>query len=397
MAQAQTTALPFLNGSSPLIEEMQGPSGGSQQAYTLGKTLAWNSKDGAVGLAEEIRIRITGTVTPTLGAGAAIWSAMRSFFTTIRVKQGGTTIKEWHPFGYVLLRQRMRRNTNDVNAPTVVSAYSGPSATFPLGSALPAIVGAAAIPFAFTLVIPLRPFRHLMLGAMQCGDNTNPIVLECVTPASAQDVDPEAAPVIVSGGATVAFAANVNATYLYRRPFVYQKGVSVEAPVVGFVIRDSHNSVAISQVGSDIPISHKNLYPHIAIASVIEDGQSNAATGVTGLSTSEIVKFIFQLTEEMKVINCDTQNKINHYLGIQREIYGQDAPDGVFLYDPYLVNFGAELLTEPELQDPHPVPDFQIWSNAQTVFQLASGTVINTNPGIARIRTFSEYFLAVGY
>ena len=390
MANVGSAVVDFLKASNPRFQDL------GTSAWGTGQTLSFQSLPGQLGLAEAVVLRIHGTVTPTLGTGAAIWSAMHSFFTNVRLRQGGEVYKDWHPFGFELRNMLTERYRN----PNVSRTMGGASPAYAanLGTALPAIAGAAALPVVWTLVIPLRWLGKLAAGMMPVGDTSNPLVIELVTPTAVYGVDPENAPIIVSGGATVAANLSVSATLIYRQALSYRPGVQIQPPVVGSTLRAAQYSVPIDQVGAEVRVPHQNFYPHTMLLSVVEDGSANAATPYGGLNTTGVSRFRITLTSDAPVIDNDTAEKMNTFFLGLRLLNTVDVPDGVFPFVPQYEENGLGIYIDTDAEDVRQLPNLQDWRNMATGVTLAGGTSINAaGAGLARIRTFAEYLAPVNY
>lgn len=392
----QQQKVPFLPFSNAQIQDL-----GSQAYAVTGGRLTFTSLAGRMGMADGAFITIRGTVTPTLGAGAALWSTMRSLFRQVTVSQGGKTYKQFHPV-YLVTRLLTERRLYNLNASLHPGgdAQASPFYAANLGGSLPALVGAAALPFVFTFYLPFRWRRNLLAGMFPIGDSTRPLVIDLDLPTAGYGVDPQNFPVIVSGGATVAFAATVEASLVYREVLPYRAGIAVAQPVVGTQLRVSQLSTAITGVGAEFSVPQLDQTPHAGMFSYIQDGNANAAAGAgvngSGLTTLNVSRMRYTLTSQAPVLDLDTPVKLYNWLLAQRLQYGVDLPDGFFP-----IKFGEDDHSTGFNNDPNDdtlwqLPDFSVWANSLIGVTL-TGAINGAGAGLARILTVSEWLEPAGY
>lgn len=402
MAQqgAQSNVVSFAQASNPRFGVFQVEGSGNKSAtYTLGQSITFDTSPGDLGLSEGILIRVDGTITPTLGTGAAVWSAMQSFFSAVRLKRGDTPIKDVHPFFYVLRNRIMRRGYGTEAAPFGGNNFF--AKTY-LAQPLPTITGSAAINFVWSLFIPTRWLRALLNDMYPVGDADNPLKIELVVPAAAYGVDPQNVPVIVSGGATVALAATVTASYVYRSVLSYTPGVQVQSPTVGRVLRVGSSSVPVQSIGSETTITPPAKRPTNMLIAIFQDGNANAAAAAgvngTGLSTVELSQLEFVLSTDAKVLNLDVLEKFVAYQQSLRYAYGFDFPDGVFPIIFPQQSYGSGWYDDPNLEPLNQLPDFSVWREAFLSLTVASGSTINSaGGGLARLVLYQEWLETVNY
>ncbi len=400
-AQTSSQAIPFANASNPRPSVFQISGGGATTAtYTPGgEAVEFDTKPGDLGLSESILIRVYGTITPTLGSGAAVWSVMESFFKEIKIKRGDTPIKSVHPFFFILRNKLMRRGYEVNGAPFGGTNYF---AKANLPQALPTITGATAINFVWGLYIPTRWLRSLLNDMYPVGDSDNPLKIELTPAAAAYGVDPQNAPVLVSGGATVAFSATIAASYVYRSVLSYTPNVTVQNPVVGRVLRVGSGSQSITSIGSETTIVPVAKKPTTLLVAVVQDGNANAGaaagTNGTGLSTSELSQLEFVLSTDAKVLNLDAAEKFIAYQENLRLAYGLDLPDGVFPLVFPQQSWASGFNDDPNLDPLAQIPDFSTWREAFLSLTVASGTTLNSaGSGLARVVLYQEWLESVNY
>ncbi len=397
----QSQVIPFAAASNPRPGVFQVSGGGSTTAtYTPGgEAVEFDTKPGDLGLSESILIRVYGTITPTLGSGAAVWSVMESFFKEIKIKRGDTTIKSVHPFFFKLRNQIMRRGYEVNGAP-----FGGTNffADTNLPHALPTITGAAAIDFVWGVYIPTRWLRSLLNDMYPVGDSDNPLKIELTPAGAAYGVDPQNNPVIVSGGATVAFSANIAASYIYRSVLSYTPGAKVGNPTVGRVLRVGSSTQSVVNIGAETTILPVAKKPTTLLVAVFQDGNANAAAAAgvngTGLSTTELSQLEFVLSTDAKVLNLDATEKFIAYLENMRLANGLNFPDGVFPLVFPQQSWGSGFFDDPNLEPLAEIPDFSIWREAFLSLTVASGTTLNSaGAGLARVVLYQEWIESVSY
>lgn len=398
---ANTVAVPFLDASVPQIGGMRNANQAAA-TYEAGTSYTFSGKAGDVGLAEFIRVRVFGTATQTAGTGTSpgvAWSAMESFFTSVRVKLGDTPIKEVHPFYFRVRNLTRRRNFLPGHAPANQSNIASKNLPF----ALPTLTtSGSAYNFVWELLIPLRWLRSELIGGIPTGDSTNPVNVELFTPQNLYGVDPQNNLFIVSGGTTVAVTATVTATYVYRTAMSYTPGISIAAPVVGQTVRATSTTQAIDIVGDETPVTVTAKRPTSALFLILQDGNATPvpATGAngSGLSTNMLSRLRFVLSNQATVFDLDTDEKLYAYLDAFRLSNEVDLPDGVvpitFDQEGWLSGF----YNDPNLEDIAQFPNFGQWRNAFVGFTVASGYTLNSSGSdLARAVLYQEFFDAVSY
>lgn len=396
-ASAASAFLPF---SNPEFSNL------GTQTYAAGSLLGFTSIAGDLGLCEAALITVNLNVTPTIASGNSIaWSPMRSFFNRVQVEQGGETYKDVHPWFFILRNALNRRmylpNYNNTN---VGGDYS-PSqyATGYLGNTLPGLVTGTAASAVFQFLIPFRWLRGRLEGMFPIGDSSNPLTIRLSIPTPIYGSDPENNLFLVHSPSTDSVAINsgtVNVVLIFRSALAYAPNTTISTPVVGSQLKVVQSSVGFTQIGSEISVGHSNRYPHTMIVTVVEDGNANTDTHNTlgMMNAINISRFRFILTTKTPVIDLDEAPKIAAFFSGQREELGFDLPDGVFPFFPLFQQHGIGYFNDPNLEEVHQIPDFNIWRNALTGVTVASGTAINVAaPGLARVRTFSEFLIAVDY
>ena len=406
-AQGQQ-ALPFIPFSRPLPQEMSG----SPATYALSKEIKFESVAGDEGLAEALILLINLPITPTIATGNAMkFSPLRSFLPRVRVSQGGQTFRDIHPYFYSLRRAVMRKlqQVNYLNVALGEDWFQQVYAAAKLPpSSLPTLTTATAATVQFAYVIPFRWLRGSSAGMFPIGDSTTPLQVSVFTPTDLAGSDPEANPIILTAGSSDTVAINTGATITallwYRQPLVYSPPGTVQTPVVGTQLMHTMNSIAMNAVGGDNTVSHKNLYPHTMLFTLVEDGEGDAkattgqGTSLGMLQASQVARYRFRLTSTDPVDDLQTANEILAWMLGWRTQLGFDLPDGIWPYVPLLGEAGSGLYTDQDLEMLHQFPNFATWQNAQTIINLVSGTSLNgSGTGLSRISEWAEYLVSVPY
>lgn len=395
-ASAASAFLPF---SNPEFSNL------GTQTYAAGSLLEFTSIAGDLGLCEAALITVNLNVTPTIASGNGMaWSAMRSFFNRVQVEQGGETYKDVHPWFFILRNALNRRLylPNYFNSNLGGDFPNSQYAISTLGGALPALATGVAATATFQFLIPFRWLRGRLEGMFPIGDSSNPLSIRLSIPKTLSGNDPENNLVIISPGSSDSITVNsgsVNVVLIFRSALAYAPNTTISTPVVGSQLKVTQSSNALSQVGSEVATDHSNRYPHTMIITVVESGDANSDSGNTGLmNANNISRFRFILTTKTPIIDLDEAPKIAAFFAGQREELGFDLPDGVFPFFPLFQQHGIGYFNDPNLEEVHQIPDFNIWRNALTGVTVASGTAINSSgAALARIRTFSEFLIAVDY
>lgn len=402
---ASQSGLAFLPFSTPRPQEMDG----SPYTYATSTDFIFTSKSGVEGMAEAIVVVLTLPITPTIATGNKMaYSPLKSFFNRVVVSQGGQIYRDTHPIYYVLENAAMRRQRRLNFVPTFGEEWTASqwaAANLPPTS-LPALTTATAATITYVMVIPLRKFRGSEAGMFPVGDATIPLRVELYSPTSLTGSDPENNPFLIHPGGTDSVAINSGSSvrcYLwYRTPLVYAGSGAVQAPVVGTQWIHTRTQTALTNVGSETYVAHRNLYPHDMIFHLVEDGNAdpNATTGAGTylglLGAGSISRYQFRLTSTDTVDDLDSAQKIQAWLYGWALQWGVQPLDGLWPYVPILGEAGLGLYTDQDLQVLHQFPNFQLWQNTQTVFTTAAGTTLNSaGSGLARITTLSSYMSAV--
>lgn len=389
---------------------------GSPATYAAGQDLIFESQTGLDGFAEAVVVQVSMQVTPTITSpNKMAYSPLRSFFQRMTLSQGGTTFRDTHPFFYSLRRAMMRRNRQlnyigpsgqDFSQPTFTgNEYAASSLAL---SALPALATATQVTVRYSYIIPLRWLRNSTMGMFPVGDSSTPLRLQLFTPTNLVGSDPEANPFLIHPGSTdtVALAnATVTAILWYRVPLSYAGG-TVPTPKIGTQLVHARQQVAFTGTGVDIPVTHKNLYPHTMFFSIVEDGnadpnstQSSTNNGLGLMPVTNLTRWRYRLTETDPVVDLDTSDKLLAHFAGWRQQLGIDLPDGIFPYAPILGEVsGVGEYVEPDLELLYQFPNFKTWQNTQTIANVANGTTLNgAAAGLARITELSEYLVGVPY
>jgi len=374
-------------------------------AYALNSQIRFSSIAGNLGLAEGAFVRVNLNVTPTIAVGnAALFSPLRSFFTQVSIDQGGVNYKQVHPFFFVLrgATQRKLAKLNQINATPGADILQSSFAAAQCGTVLPALATATPADIKFVYWIPFRQLSGGLAGMFPVGDSSQPLNITLTTPTALGGFDPEASPILVTGGDTVALnSGTIDCVIVYRNALTYSPNVKVNPPRVGYQVKVAQNAQAIAGVGADIRIPHQIFLPHTNIFTLIQDGNANPTIGGNTLGMmpfSNLSRLQFMLTDKTPVVDLNTANMFWAYQSALRTALGLDLPDGVFPYSPLLDLGGSGgAYMNPDLEILHQIPDLNVWRNSQTLVNIAAGTVINTNAGLARITTFSEYLDNVNY
>lgn len=403
-AAAPSSGSPFLPFSRPVPQEMSGsPSG-----FATSQQYVFESQAGLEGLGEAIALVVSLNVTPTIATGNSIkYSPLRSFIPRIQLSQGGQVFRDIHPFFYSLRRAVMRRMQHINFLNTQVGEDFGTNqymaANLP-PSSLPALVTATAAQVTFVYMIPLRWLRATAAGMFPVGDTTTPLRLSVFTPVNLVGNDPEANPFLIHPGSSDTVAINsgsIKALLWYRTPLVYAAKGKVATPVVGTQLMHVSNSQAMTSVGGDNILSHKNLYPHTMLFTLAEDGNAdpNVATSTLGmLNAANVARYRFRLTETDPVDDLDTADKILLWMLGWNTQLDFPMPDGVWPYIPWLGEAGSGLYVDQNLETMYQFPSFQVWQNAQTILNLAGGTTLNgAGAGLSRLTEWAEYLVSVPY
>lgn len=404
---AGQSSLSFLPFSRPLPQEMDG----SPATYALSKEIKFESVAGDEGLAEALVLLVNLNITPTIATGNAMkFSPLRSFIPRIQVSQGGQVFRDIHPYFYTLRRAVMRKlqqinyQNTALGEDWVTNLYA--SSKLP-PSSLPTLTTATAANVTFAYVIPFRWLRGSVAGMFPVGDSTTPLKVSVFTPTSMTGSDPEANPILIKPGSSDSVAINsgtVTALLWYRQPLVYAAKGTVSTPVIGTQLMHTMNSVNMASVGGDNTMSHKNLYPHTMLFTLVEDGNadptatSGQAQSLGLLQASYIQRYRFRLTSTDPVDDLQTANEILAWMMGWRTQLDMDLPDGIWPYVPIFGEAGSGLYTDQDLEMLHQFPDFSTWQNAQTIVNLAAGTTLNgAGAGLSRMTEWAEYLVSVPY
>lgn len=413
-APAPSAGLDFLRASRGVPQEMALISPNSN-AYAASTEYRFESVAGDEGLAEAALIMLTLPITPTIATGNKLaFSPYRSFFPRVTVSKGGQVYQDTHPIQFRYERLLARRNAwlNRVSGTIGEGITLGQWAAANLPpSSLPALTTATAVTVTFYLHIPLRWLSALpwvgspAAGMFPVGDTSEPLRITVFSPTALVGDDPMQNPILEHPGATDSVAINANSTVKamlwYRQPLVYAPGAAPKIPVVGIQLIRVRNDIAIASVGGDIVIPHRNEYPHLGHFVLYQDGNADAnATTLPGTALGlgnygQIARYRERLTSTDPITDLDTADKINAWVTGWRQQVGQDLPDGVFPYWPYLgLDNPDGWYVDPDFEIGQQIPSYKQWKNAATILNLASGTTLGST---ARATELSTYLTSVTF